>query len=167
VTEWLSTTLESGRPCGTRLLDVDYTRYADAEAVLGWVNVHANVQLKLAKNAPEIVGPLLEGLDSELTNAGISIAHLKIFDQTPSGYVKAGIVRNNEEPAPEGDLICSPERRHQIVINMRALGEPERLREFATRALAQIGGEVSIRHANAFRPSPPRPEHRFDRPAEA
>ncbi len=161
VASWLDEVLHSGRVVGARILDVDYARYAEAEAALGWLNLHAAIHLRLALSPSALAGPLLDNLDSALAAAGIPIAHLKIFDQTASGYVKAGICANGEEPRAEGDLAASPENSHELVVNLRAIGNPEDLERIVRRALDRIEGAVAVRHAGAFRPSPPTPEHHF------
>ena len=163
VGEWLARVLEPGAPAGTRLLDVDYERYADAEAALGWVNVHAELVLEAAAGPAMIAGPVLDEIDARLTAAGISIAHLKVFDQTASGYVKATICANGDEPEPEGDLIGPPEALHQFVINLRAAGDPDELRDAVAQTLNRIHGAVRVKHSGAFRPPPPKPQFREDR----
>jgi hypothetical protein len=161
VEQWLDEVLDSGRVVGARLLDVDYTRYAEAEAALGWLNLHADIALRVPLSPAALAGPLLDDLDSALTAAGISIAHLKVFDRAASGYVKAGICANGDDPLPEGDLAASPEDGHELVVNLRAIGDPLQLAAIVRRALARIEGAVTVRHARAFRPAPPTPEHRF------
>lgn len=161
VDEWLAEVLHSTRVAGARLLDVDYGRYAEAEAALGWLNLHADVELSEALSPGSLAGPVLDRLDQLLTEAGIVIAHLKIFDQAASGYIKAGICANGDEPSPDGDLMASPERRHEIVINLRAIGDPERLQRMVEETLARVNGTVTVRHLGAFRPAAPTPEHRF------
>jgi peroxiredoxin len=161
VAEWLDEVLDARRVVGARLLDVDYTRYAEAEAALGWLNLHADIALRTALSPAVLAGPLLDDLDSALTAAGIAIAHLKLFDQAASGYVKAGICANGHEPRAEGDLSASPAAHHELVVNLRAIGDPHQLESIARAALARIEGTVTIRQARAFRPTPPRPEHRF------
>jgi len=161
VEAWLDEVLHSSRVVGARLLDVDYARYAEAEAALGWLNLHAEILLREAQSPAALAGPLLDHLDRALTGAGMPIAHLKIFDQAESGYVKAGIVANGAEPRADGDLAASPAERHELVINLRAIGEPTSLDAMVRDALDRIDGEVTIRHLGAFRPAPPQPEHRF------
>ena len=164
VAEWLEDVLHSGRVTGARLLDVDYTRCAEAEAALGWLNIHAEIALNTPLTPAALTGPLLDQLDADLTAAHASIAHLKLFDQTPTGYVKAGITANGAEPSAEGDLAASPATQHELVINLRALADPAALESIARAALTAILGAVTIRHIGAFRPAPPRPEHRFTAP---
>jgi len=122
VEEWVDEVLHSGRVAGARILDVDYTRYAEAEAALGWLNLHADIALRTALSPAAVAGPLLDELDSALTGSSIPIAHLKVFDEAASGYVKAGICANGDEPRAEGDLAASPAQRHELVVNLRAIG---------------------------------------------
>lgn len=161
VREWLNEVLHSSRVVGARILDVDYGRYAEAEAALGWLNLHADLALERAASPAEVAGPLLESIDARLTQRDVRIAHLKIFDRAASGYIKASICMNGEEPVAEGDLTASPAARHELVVNLRALGEPEILRSVIDQALDEIPAVLTIKHAGVFRPAAPRPEHRF------
>jgi hypothetical protein len=160
VGEWLAEVQNSKRVVGARLLDVDYARYAAAEAALAWLNLHAEVKLTGFSSPVVLVGSLLDELDRRLTEAGIAIAQLKIFDRAPSGYVMASICANGEEPLPEGDLTASPDRRHELVINLRAIGAPERLQAVVLNALRTIPGETTVGHVRSFRPPAPVPQQR-------
>jgi hypothetical protein len=91
----------------------------------------------------------------------LPIAHLKVFDQGPSGWVKASIAAGREEPAAEGDLVADPVSDHELAINLRAIADPDRLRVLVEQAVAELPGTVRILHVRAFRPSEPRPEFRF------
>lgn len=163
VEQWLSEVMYSRRVVGARTLEIDYQRYAEAEAALGWLNLHANLTLRDARSPAALAGPLLDDIDRRVTKQGITITHLKVFDQTKSGYVRASICANGDEPVPDGDLAASADKRHELVINLRAIGSPDQLRETVCAALVEIDGSVTIDHVNAFRPAPPRPEKRFSR----
>jgi hypothetical protein len=162
VAAWLDETLGGTLRAGSRLLDIDYARYARAEASLGWLNWHADVRLRHPLSPAAVVGPLLDNLDSALTLAGARIAHLKLFGQAPTGYVRAGICANGEEPGVEGMLDASPARVIHVVLNLRATAAPELLLDIVDRTVAAIPGKLQILHRNAFRPAAPMPEHRFD-----
>lgn len=163
VEAWLEEVLATRRVAGAKLLEVDYGRYAEAEAALGWLNFHADVELQQAASPAALVGPLFERLDRMFTDAGAAIAHLKVFDRTVTGYLKATICANGDEPRPEGDLMADPARKHEIAINVRAVADPVELQRLVQRALEEVKGSVTIRHLRAFRPPPPKPEQRFDR----
>src|SRR3954454_8248763 len=67
VAEWLTEILGDSMHAGTRLLDIDYERYARAEAALAWLNCSAIIHPEPALSPPMLVGPLLEQLDESLT----------------------------------------------------------------------------------------------------
>jgi hypothetical protein len=87
--------------------------------------------------------------------AGAVIAHLKIFNRTETGYIKAAICRNGAEPDVDGDLAASASRRHEVVLNLRAVAAPELLRDQVDQAAAELPGTLQLIHCEAFRPAPP------------
>ena len=157
IEEWLDEVLSGRRVAGSRILTVDYDRYAAEEAALGWLNLHADLRLCEPVSPSLIVGPLLDRLDRDLP----AIAHLKVFDRAASGYIKAGLTAKGQEPAVEGDLLADAESDHELVINLRAPVDPGDLERVVGAALDSIGGEIAVRHSNAFRPAYPRPQFRF------
>jgi hypothetical protein len=161
VTEWLDEVLSGRLRPGNRLLEIDYARYAAAEAALGWLNWEAELRLREARTPAAVVGPFLERLDEELTRVDAPIAHLKIFGRTPTGYIRAGICRNGDEPSVEGDLLASAARHHKLIVNLRACAPPAILEQALARAVAELPGVPRIRHQQAFQPAAPVPEHRF------
>jgi hypothetical protein len=76
--------------------------------------------------------------------------------------VRAGICRNGDAPSIEGRLDTPPAARYTVTINLRAAGAPETLRALVDRALRDLPGRFRVDHLEAFRPSPPVPEHRFE-----
>jgi CobW/HypB/UreG family nucleotide-binding protein len=161
IEEWLTEVLEGRRVVGAHLLEIDYSRYAEAEAALGWVNLHAEIRSLQPVSPTALCGPLVDRLKELLDVERLPIAHLKVFDQGPSGWVKASIAAGREEPAAEGDLVADPVSDHELAINLRAIADPDRLRVLVEQAVAELPGTVRILHVRAFRPSEPRPEFRF------
>jgi KaiC/GvpD/RAD55 family RecA-like ATPase len=161
VEEWLAEVLDGSRVVGARLLEIDYARYAAAEAALGWVNLHGEIESPSPVSPAAICGPLLDRLKSLLDAENVPIAHLKVFDQGASGWVKASISSNGWDPVPEGDLLADRVCDHELAINLRAVADPDRLRALVEQAVAELPGEVRVLHLGAFRPGEPRPEHRF------
>jgi hypothetical protein len=163
VDAWLDEVLNGRLSAGSRLLDIDYARYAAAEAALGWLNWEGELRLNTALSPASVVGPLLERLDGELTRSGAPIAHLKIFDRAPSGYIRAGICRNGDEPSVDGDLLASPARRHELVINLRARALPAVLEKAVAHATGDLPATLRVLQQQCFQPSPPVPEYRYDK----
>ena len=161
IAEWLDEVLSWEGAPGTRLLDIDYSRYAEAEASLGWLNWRGELRLDRPLTPAAVAGPLILALDKQLTGEAIPIAHLKIFARAANGHVKASICRNGEHPAVAGTLDAPPASGCTITINLRASGDPEALTAIADQACHQLPGRFRVDHAQAFRPSPPVPEHRL------
>jgi hypothetical protein len=161
VAAWLDEILGGSLSVGSKLLEIDYEQYARAEAALGWLNWSATVRLSPALSPAALLGPWLDGLQSALTKAHAHISHLKVFDQTASGYLKAALTSNTGDPAVEGDLTASPEVEHALRLNLRAVMEADALREIFVTELKRLPGERIDERFACFSPSPPQPEHRY------
>jgi len=161
VEEWLDEILNTKRVVGARLLEVDYKRYAEAEAALGWINLHAQIGLSEPASPSLLCGPLFDSLASALVARRVTIAHLKLFDQCASGWIKVSLSANGIQPVPEGDLLAEPVHDHEIALNLRAVEDPSLLRNLVTESLHSVPGSVRISHLSAFQPGAPQPEHRF------
>ena len=161
VAEWLDEVLGGRLRAGGHLLDVDYARYAAAEAALGWLDWEAELTFSTPVTPAAVAGPLLEHLDQELTRAAARIVHLKIFDRAETGYIKVSICRNGAEPSIEGDRIAAPGRRHECLLNLRARALPAELQRALESATRSLPAHAHILHQQAFQPAPPIPEHRY------
>ena len=161
VNEWLDYVLAGDGTAVGRLLDIDYSKYAEAEAALGWLNWRADFRPKPPLAPATVVGPFLDFLAESLGQAGIEIAHLKMLDQASTGYIKVSICQSGEEPVVDGDLLASPSRQHELVLNLRAKAAPELLDALVGQATAELPGTVSVVHRQSFRPSRPVPQHRY------
>jgi len=162
VAGWLAAVLNRQAPSGLRpLREVDYERYATAEAALGWMNWQARLNLDAALSPPEIVGPFLERLDAALSDSGVSIAHLKLLDNASTGHLRASICHNRDQPDVEGMLTASPSLEHELLLNLRAAGTPRQLEAALHRAVREVPGRLTVLRLESFRPAPPEPEHRI------
>jgi hypothetical protein len=163
VEEWLDEVLFQDSDAGRTTLDIDYARYAQAEASLAWLNLSFALEPVAAMTPAMVVGPFLDGLDTALTAVGIAIVHLKILDICPTGWLKAAICANGEEPRVEGDLDASPAGRHELLVNLRAKGEPVQVRQVVQEQLQQLAGTLLDMRLDCFSPAAPKPERRVVR----
>ncbi len=161
VTAWLDELLSGELAAGTRVLDIDYEQYARAEASLAWLNLEATLQLETPLSPAMFLGPLLDRLDEQLTAARISIVHLKATDETPEGFLKAALCANGQPPSVEGALDASPAQQHHLLVNLRAVASPKRVREIVEAELARLAAGVTHLRISCFQPAAPRPEHRI------
>ena len=160
VEQWLDEILGGTLEAGRTTLEIDYARYAEAEAALAWLNLSFVFEPAAPIAPAQVVGPFLDGLDEALTAAGISIVHLKIFLSSPEGWLKAALCANGEQPIVEGRLDASPAGRHEVLVNLRAKGNPARVREIVAAQLAQLDGNKRNTRLDCFSPAPPKPERR-------
>jgi hypothetical protein len=105
------------------------------------------------------IGPFLDAIDLRLSDAGISIVHLKMTSQSDAGFLKAAISGNRREPVIDGALDGSPSWRHEIRLNLRATGRPEDVREIVEFEVGRLRGHVSGLRMACFRPAAPKPWH--------
>jgi hypothetical protein len=162
VAAWLDEVLSGKLQPGARILNIDYERYARAEARLAWLNCKTKVILQAPLSPSVLVGPFLEDLDAALTAEGLQIAHLKITDESPSGFLKASITRNGGEPMVQGMLDASPGDAHHLLLNVRASGEPSALQRIVAAQVSRLPGKVELYAMQCFSPAPPKPEFRLN-----
>ena len=161
VLAWLDEVLSGTSSCSGQPLEIDYQQYAQAEAALTWLNLRATFEPKTPISSAMALGPFLDSLDRNLTLAGISIVHLKIVVSSLSGFVKAAIGKNGQEPRVEGTLDASPAEKHDILLNLRAIGEPQNTRGIIEQELARLEGQVVLLELSCFSPAAPKPEKRI------
>jgi CobW/HypB/UreG, nucleotide-binding domain len=163
VAAWLDELLSGTMAAGDRSLAIDYAQYAKAEAALAWLNLQAVLEPHQPTSPAMTLGPLFDGLDRALTDAGIPIVHLKALVTSPSGFVKAAICANSQEPAVEGNLDASPAQKLELLLNLRAVGEPNRVRALVEQECAKLRDRITRLSLDCFCPAAPVPERRIAR----
>jgi G3E family GTPase len=144
---------------------VDYDIYAEGEALLGWLNATVQVTSSSGFDADPLLRTLAGGIQARL--AGAEIAHLKMTLSPDNGIgdiAAVNLVRSDF--VPELSLrLEGPVNSGQLIINLRAEADPERLREAVASAVAELssatgGVEARLDHLEHFRPGKPVPTHR-------
>ncbi len=160
VQEWIDEILFGQLEAGSTRLEIDYTAYARAEAALAWLDLSFIFEPTTPISPASAIGPFLDGLDEAITKAGLSIVHLKIFDNSATGWLKAAICSNGQEPTVEGNLEASPAPRHELLLNLRAKASPLLVRQIVEEQLHQLDGRTFDQRIDCFSPAPPKPERR-------
>ena len=159
----------SGSLSSRQAMDVDYDVYAEGEALLGWLNATC----RLAAADPFVGNRFLKLLASriqqELAASGIEIAHFKmtVSPDTGSDMAVLNLVRTDgraESPHQLAEELTDGE----LIVNLRAEGDPDLLNAIAITALTDTARELSIlatvEHSEHFRPGRPQPTHRMAMP---
>ncbi|MEJ6578367.1 MAG: GTP-binding protein [Akkermansiaceae bacterium] len=151
-----------------RYLDIDYAKYGDGEALLGWLN--ATLRIEAGDDEIDGNGLLKElaGLLREnLAGREVTIAHLKMT-LTPIGdpYEIAAInlVRDDAEPELSHHLL-EPIEDGELLLNIRAECDASDLKRACESAFDEIlrdrfGVHFEVTHSEAFQPGKPVPTHR-------
>ena len=146
-------------------MEVDYEIYAEGEALLGWLN--ATVQLSAGDGfeSKAVLQQLAGDIQTQLNEQSVEIAHLKMT-LSPDGGLGGNVaiinlVRNDFVPELSADL-AEPIESGQLIINLRAEGDPELLRQTVENAVAKAPPSLTVKlnHLEHFRPGKPEPTHR-------
>lgn len=152
-------------------MEVDYQIYAEGEALLGWLNCTVELEANPAFDADAWLKRLAGEIQARLRSAGAEIAHLKMTlspDQGLGEPAVINLVRNDF--VPELSLkLEEPVESGQLIVNLRAEGEPELLANVVSAALAAAAGafpglSARLEHLERFRPGKPQPTHRLAKP---
>lgn len=158
---WLDEVLRGAITGGERALSIDYEQYAKAEAALAWLNLRAELRLRKAQSPAMLLGPFLDSVAEALSDADMRVAHLKAIVSGPTGFIKAAITRLGQEPELEGNLDASPANEFELLLNLRAMGEPTKLQALVLEKLGVFKKETISMEMDCFRPSAPVPELRI------
>lgn len=147
-------------------LDVDYDRYAAAEAQLGWLNQTWQVSAADGFPARRWAHVALDSLSTTCARRGHVIGHAKLAVQSPAGLIRMSVVAAGEPPRHEPTGSEDPSVAHATVLfNIRAACPPRDLesllRTAALDADLAVGAAARPGPARAFAPSYPRPVHRL------
>jgi G3E family GTPase len=159
---WLQLLL-SGRPgANTVLRQIDYDRYATAEAVLGWLNA----AVKIKSSAPFESGELLQTLASTFQGAfkrkDAEIGHLKLVFTSSGKSMWGNVTRLAGEPTISGKSLGQLSKG-TLIVNARVRIEPNELETIVRNCLAKISSETGISSEvddlQCFSPAYPDPPH--------
>jgi G3E family GTPase len=159
---WFRFVLESeGRERAS--LDLDYDRYAEGEAELGWLNATARLESPAPFDANETLLALARDLRGRIASAGKEIAHLKMTIDAEDGtgvLSVVSLVRSDGEPDLR-ESILDRVPGGALVVNLRAEADPEFLESQTRQALAALEVRATVEHLERFRPARPVPVHRM------
>jgi hypothetical protein len=143
-------------------VDIDYDRYAAAEAELGWYNGTFNFTLPAKTDSYDVALKLMGYVSSQYGDA--DLAHVKLILRSEKNALKMNLVNGSVNVDGikgsrygEGATILN--------LNARVVSKPERLtevvRDAVKMALDAPRVEVESFEDTCFSPSRPNPTHRM------
>jgi G3E family GTPase len=167
--EWLDD-LISGRPgANTVLSQIDYDRYANAEAVLGWLNAAVKLQGDQPFDAGRFMTSLATTLRDRFNAEKGDIGHLKFVFTNAGKSMWANLTHLGDEPAIGGEKL-DPLPRGTLIVNARVRLEPEDLETIVRESLDAVSKEMAVQSEiddlQCFSPAYPEPTHIIREPVE-
>jgi len=167
--EWLDD-LISGRPgANTVLSQIDYDRYATAEAVLGWLNAAVKLQADEPFDAGQFMTSLATRLRDRFKIEKGEIGHLKFVLTSAGQSMWANLTHLAAEPGIDGEKLDKLSRG-TLIINARVRLEPEDLETIVRDSLSKVSIEMAVQSEiddlQCFSPAYPEPPHIIREPVE-
>jgi Ni2+-binding GTPase involved in maturation of urease and hydrogenase len=147
-------------------MSVDYDVYADGEALLGWLNATVRLSGPTVFDGNEFLQRLAGAVRDQMAAAGIEIAHFKMTLSPDSGTDLAVLNLVRTDAIAESPYrLVEGLTEGELILNLRAEGDPEQLRAIAFAGLEQIAATSGIatttEYSEQFRPGRPQPTHRM------
>lgn len=156
--------IERGGAGGELLLEIDYDRYADAEAALGWLN--ATIELSAAEpfDAGGLARELLAAIRHQLTRELAEIGHVKLLVESGEDALRLHLTRA-AGPLEEVGTLPARITAARLTLNARVVLDPALLRDLVERSLRRAcnarGVTPRATRLESLRPGRPVPELRF------
>jgi G3E family GTPase len=162
VDKWLESLL-SGRPgANTVLRQIDYDRYARAEAVLGWLNAAIRISSDRLFAADKFVMELFIMLRESFKQQKGEIGHLKSVFTSGGKSLWINLTNLSSDPMVSGKSL-STLSKGSLILNARVQLEPEILEKIVRADLATVAERFAINaeidDLQCFSPAYPNPPH--------
>ncbi|MDR2441533.1 MAG: cobalamin biosynthesis protein P47K [Planctomycetaceae bacterium] len=161
---WLKE-IQTAKDVGTKIVPVDYDRYAHGEAVLGWLNATASVHAKTSQiNGYTLLKTLLEYFQKEIQKSRSEVGHVKAILNI-GGKENVANLTSLHGKVDVRDVETKSDKP-VLIFNARVQMPPELLEKLVRNLLAgsiaqQL--EVKIETLRCLMPGRPNPTHRFDK----
>jgi len=164
VDRWLDIVLgQQSRDPQTLL--IDYGRYAEAEAALGWLNVKGSVHSDQPFAVEAWTATVLNQLADRFALQEAPIAHIKTLTTADAVRCKASLTQRGAPISWDLRANEAMTNRLDFLLNVRVQAAPPLLEQVVTAAVDASKPTPSARyyftHFECFSPLPPEPTHRL------
>lgn len=176
VDQWLDIILGQ-RSANPDALDIDYDRYAAAEAALGWLNAKGQVRDDQPYSLQQWATTLLTHLSTLCNQYDTPIAHVKLAvkarNGSPDNVSKSDQSIQLKASLSHADTMISWDivqenlagAAHEFILNARINATPTQLEQMVMQAIEHAkptpNSRYYLEHFECFRPLPPQPNYRL------
>jgi len=158
--EWLDYVLTQ-EEAGKHIVDVDYDRYAEGEAVLGWLNCSASLSGP-AINWDEFTKKLMQHMAAKFDKNHTPIGHVKVLVENGDTYISANLTGRSETLTFRWEAGTGNEA--EMIVNARAEMAPNDLEALFQDSLKEVCGErikYRINRIRSISPGYPKPTYKY------
>jgi G3E family GTPase len=160
--KWLDILL-SGRPgANTVLRQIDYDRYARAEAVLGWLNAAIRISSDELFAADKFVSDLFVGLRESFKQEKGEIGHLKSVFTSGGKSFWVNLTNLSSDPMVSGKPMATLSKG-SLILNARVQLDPDILEKIIRDNLTSVADRFALKaeidDLQCFSPAYPNPPH--------
>ena len=161
VNDWLQKVLNNTVTVGQRIVEVDYERYAEGEAVLGWLN--ATILLKSKQeNWDDFAKEILSELSKEIDSQNVSVGHVKLMLKNGESHIVGNLTGNISTLNFRGSAGIGNEAN--IILNARIGVSPKALEGLVKTTLEKVTKNriaIEIKAWKCLSPGYPNPTFRY------
>ena len=160
ISEWFAE-VSNRQGSGTKILDIDYDKYAHGEAVLGWLN--GTIALT-GKNVfwDTLLKDIMKGMCKAIKKEKLRVGHVKVIAENGRQYAVGNITGDVSSLQFRGTAGMSDNLK--LIINARVETTPEHLDEIVREVLVDaINGQYTeeVLAWRYLQPGRPNPTHRL------
>jgi G3E family GTPase len=160
VDEWLEGVLTSDES-GKHIADIDYDRYAEGEAVLGWLNCSASLAGNEV-NWDAFAHLFMKDLASKFDAGNAPVGHVKIMVENGDQYISANLTGRSDTLTFRWS--AGTGNSAEMIVNARVEMLPATLEQLFLKSLqVATNGHISARinRIRSISPGYPSPTHRY------
>jgi hypothetical protein len=162
IEEWLDVLLSDRPGAQSVLRQIDYDRYARAEAVLGWLNAAVKISFPKPIESERLLIDLSLSLRDEFKEKEAGIGHLKCALTGGGKSMWVNLTDLSGEPNLSAERIGRP-TTGTLLVNARVKMEPEDLETIVRRSLHRLSEDLKIhtdiQELQCFSPAYPAPPY--------
>jgi G3E family GTPase len=148
---------------GRNILEIDYDRYADGEAQLGWLNAAIELNSKEDRDWKAFAFDVLRAFKDSFKQSSAEVAHLKLFLSASGTSIVGNLTSTRGMPfVVVNGTAGLPSNRALMILNARVHLDPAALRKIVEETIAKLSGVTAkFESIESFSPGRPKPTHRF------
>jgi G3E family GTPase len=170
IEEWLAVLLSDRPGAQSVLRQIDYDRYASAEAVLGWLNAAVKISSPKPIDSERLLIDLSVNLRDAFKEKNAGIGHLKCALTGGGKSMWVNLTDLAAEPILSAERIGQPTAA-TLLVNARVKMEPEDLETIVRHSLRRLSEDlkmnIDIQELQCFSPAYPTPPYLTRQPGNS